>query len=146
MEFKLIIDPTAEETVTATVHKRSALTEEIELLVMQYAGTDRITGYTEDDVKVLRFGEIDCVFVEGGKTYAAASDGEVYLLKLRLFEAQGILPDAFVKINKSAIGNLGRIKRFTASFAGGVDAVFQCGHKEYVSRRCFAKIKRRLEK
>ena len=27
-----------------------------------------------------------------------------------------------------------------------VDAVFKCGYKEYVSRRCFAQIKRRFEK
>jgi len=26
-----------------------------------------------------------------------------------------------------------------------VDAVFKCGYREYVSRRCFAQIKRRFE-
>ena len=30
-------------------------------------------------------------------------------------------------------------------FSGGVDAVFRCGYREYVSRRCFAEIRRRYE-
>jgi hypothetical protein len=36
-------------------------------------------------------------------------------------------------------------KQFDAVFSGGVDAVFGCGYREYVSRRCFAEIRRRYE-
>ena len=54
-----------------------------------------------------------------------------------------ILPSYFIRINKSALANEHRILRFDAVFSGGVDAVFQCGFKEYVSRRCFAEIKGR---
>ena len=35
MRFELIIDERAEETVTATVHRRSALTDELEALVLR---------------------------------------------------------------------------------------------------------------
>ena len=42
MKFKLIIDKEKEEEIVATVHSRSALTDEIEALVSRY--TDRIPG------------------------------------------------------------------------------------------------------
>ena len=50
MKFNLIIDKVKEEEVTVTVHERSALTEQIEALVMQYTGTDRITAYAGDEM------------------------------------------------------------------------------------------------
>ena len=56
-----------------------------------------------------------------------------------------IMPSYFIRINKSALANEHRIERFDAAFSGGVDAVFRCGYREYVSRRCFAEIRRRYE-
>lgn len=48
MKFKLIIDKAQEETVVATVHERSRLTDEMELLVLRHDGSDRVAAYTED--------------------------------------------------------------------------------------------------
>jgi len=31
------------------------------------------------------------------------------------------------------------------TYSGAVDAVFKCGYRDYVSRRCLAQIKRRFE-
>lgn len=88
MDFRLIVDKTAEENVTATVHAPNALTDELETLVRQYTGTDTLTGYAEGERRLLHFGEITCIYVEGGKTYAAAADGGIYQLRLRLYEAE----------------------------------------------------------
>ena len=68
-----------------------------------------------------------------------------YRLQERLRELEEILPSYFIRINKSTLANEHRIDRFVAVFSGGVDAVFQCGWREYVSRRCFSEIKRRYE-
>ena len=143
MKFKLIIDKTREEEIVASVHGPSALTEAIEKLVMEYAGADRITAYTEDDITILKWSEIACITVEDGKTYAVDTTGKRYRLKQRLYELEQILPDSFIRINKSAIANQTHIERFSANFSGAVDAVFRGGYREYVSRRCFAQIKRR---
>lgn len=145
MDFRLIINKERPEEVVATVHERSALTDRIEMLVMEYAGSDRIPAYTEDDMKMLSYEEIECITIIDGKTYAIDSRGERYRLKQRLYELESKLPSSFVRINKSSLANETRLERFTASFSGAVDAVFQCGYKEYVSRRCFTAIKRRLE-
>ena len=143
MKFKLIIDKEKDEEVVATVHDRSALIDEIEALISKH--TDRIPGYTEDNIKMLRFSEIECITVLDGKTYAIDSQNCHYRLKQRLYELEADLPSSFIRINKSTLANESALDRFTVTVAGSVDAVFKCGYKEYVSRRCFAQIKRRLE-
>lgn len=145
MEFRLIIDREAPEMVAATVHRRSELTDQIEELVRSYAGEDQLPGYTEDDMRMLKFAEIECIFVEDGKTYAVDGRGDQYRLKMRLYELEELLPACFIRINKSSLANEKHLLRFAANFSGAVDAVFRCGRREYVSRRCFAEIKRRFE-
>lgn len=145
MKFKLIIDREKDEEVAATVHERSPLTDQIERLVMQHTGTDRIAAYTEDDMKMIPFADIECITILDGKTYAIDTSNTRYRLKLRLYELEEILPSSFIRINKSALANETKLDRFTASFSGAVDAVFKCGYTEYVSRRCFAEIKRRFD-
>ena len=145
MKFKLIIDKTAEEEVVATVRERSALTDQIEELILQSSGADRITAYTEDDIKILKFSEIECITILDGKTCAIDTTGRQYRLKQRLYELEAVLPSSFIRINKSSFANENRLERFTATFSGAVDAVFKSGYREYVSRRCFAAIKRRYD-
>lgn len=143
MKFKMIIDPTKDEEIVVTAHAPSELTEKIQQLVQEYTGTDRVAAYWEDDIQMLPFAEIACITVIDGKTVAVDSKGKRYRLKQRLYELEAILPQSFIRINKSAIANERRIERFAANFSGAVDAVFQGGYREYVSRRCFAEIKRR---
>ena len=146
MKFKLIIDKTKDEEVVATVHRRSPLTDQIELLVMQYTGSDRIPAYSGDDMRMLPFSDIECITVLDGKTYAIDGQNKRHRLKQRLYELEALLPSSFIRINKSTLANESRLERFTVSFSGAVDAVFKCGYTEYVSRRCFAQIKRRYDR
>lgn len=143
MKFKLIIDKDKEEEIVVTVHERTALVEEIEELISRC--TDRIPGYTEDNIKMLSVSEIECITVLDGKTYAIDTQNRRYRLKLRLYELEGVLPSCFIRINKSALANEKRLERFAVTYSGAVDAVFKCGYREYVSRRCFTQIRRRLE-
>ena len=145
MIFKLVIDQDKEEEIVATVHRRSALTDEIEALVAGAERVNELTGYTEEDTVILKIGQIECICVEDGKTFAVYADGVKYRLRGRLYEAEAQLGANFVRINKSAIANWNRIRRFKASIAGAVDIEFKSGHVEYVSRRCFAELKRRYD-
>ena len=145
MKFSLIIDKNQEEEVIVRVHNPSALTEQIEALVLAHNQTDRIAAYTEDELRILKFSQIECITVLEGKVTAIDTKGNRYRLKQRLYELEPLLPASFIRINKSSFANETRLKEFTATFSGGVDAVFQCGYREYVSRRCFAQIKRRYD-
>ncbi len=145
MKYKLIIDKNADEEIIAIVHEPSSLTQQIENLVYSYKGTDSIVGYKDDEMRKLFFREIECITVLDRKVIAVDINGTRYRIQERLRDLEAVLPSYFIRINKSALANEHCILRFDAAFSGGVDAVFQCGYREYVSRRCFAQIKRRYE-
>ena len=145
MKYKLIIDKDAEEEIIAIVHAPSSLTGEIEDLVRGFSGADFIMGYREEEMRKLSFGEIECITVLDRKVIAIDTNGNHYSLKDRLRYLENILPSYFIRINKSTLANERRIQRFDAVFSGGVDAVFYCGYREYVSRRCLVEIRRRYE-
>ena len=143
MKFRLIIDSKKDEEVVVTAHRRTPLIDQIETLISKH--TDRIPGFIDDDIKMLSVSQIECITVLDGKTYAIDSQNCRYRLKQRLYELEAELPPSFIRINKSTLANETALDRFAVTYAGSVDAVFKCGYREYVSRRCFAQIKRRLE-
>ena len=145
MKYKIIIDKNAEEEIVAIVHAPSHLTQQIENLICAYSGDGCIMGYRDDEMRKLPFQEIECVTVLDRKVIAIDSKGNHYRIQERLRDLEDILPSYFIRINKSTLANEHRIVRFDAVFSGGVDAVFQCGFREYVSRRCFAEIRKRYE-
>ena len=145
MKQKLIIDRDAEEEITAIGHAPSSLTQQIENLVCSYSGADCIMGYRDDEMRKLTFSEIECITVLDRKVFAIDSKSNQYRVQDRLRDLEDVLPSYFIRINKSTLANEHRILRFDAVCSGGVDAVFQCGYREYVSRRCFVVIRRRYE-
>ena len=145
MKYRLIIDKDAEEEIIARVHAPSSLTHQIEILVCGFTGTDFIMGYGDDEMRKLPFDEIECITVLDRRVIAIDKRGCRYRIQDRLRDLENILPSYFIRINKSTLANEHCIERFDAAFSGGVDAVFKCGFKEYVSRRCFAEIRRRYE-
>ena len=145
MKYRLIIDKEAEEEIVAVVRAPSSLTQQIENLVCSYAGTDSIMGYGEDEMRRLAFEDVECITIVNRKVIAIHADGARYRVQERLRDLEEILPSYFIRINKSTLANEHRIARFDAAITGGVDAVFACGYREYVSRRCFAEIRRRYE-
>ena len=145
MKYHLIINPTEEESVTVVAHAPSELTARIEDLVLSYTGKNTISAKGEDDLTELSFDDVECITVIDRKTVAITKDGRQYRLRSSLCDLEAILPSYFIRINKSAIANENRIARFHTVYNGSVDAVFRCGYRDYVSRRCFAEIKRRFQ-
>ena len=145
MKYRLILDKDAEEEIIAVVHAPSALTQQIENLVCSFSGADSLMGYRDDEMRRLAFTDIECITIMDRKVIAIDTGGDRYRIAERLRDLEEVLPSYFIRINKSALANEHRILRFDAAFSGGVDAVFTCGYREYVSRRCFAEIRRRYK-
>jgi len=143
MKFTLVIDPNKEEELIMTVHEENPLCDQVRKLVQ---APEQLTGYKDDEIRLLPLQQIVCITVLDGKTYAVDTKNTHYRLKERLCELEAILPPSFFRINKSSIANEIHLERFTAAFSGAVKAVFRGGFEEYVSRRCFTQIKRRLIK
>jgi len=145
MKYILKLDKTAEESVTVVAHTPSALTEQIENLILSYKGEDKLSVWNEDEMLQLPFSEIECIAVIDRKVIAIDKNNKRYRIQKRLFELEEALPSYFIRINKSALANENRILRFKTVWNGGVDVIFLCGYQDYVSRRCFSEIKRRFQ-
>ena len=96
MIFRLNLNPKCEEEIIANVHERTPLIDEIEKLVTKDNVNDQLTGYLEDEIKILKVDEVECFFVEDEKTYALYSDKKKYVIKKRLYELETILPTDFI--------------------------------------------------
>lgn len=143
MIFKLLIDPDSPEQIVATVHRRTELIDRLEQLVAREGREDRIPGYREEEITMLSLSQVECFYVEKEKTYAVGPAGERYHIRYRLYELEQLLPPEFERISKSAIANWRKITKFRVQLSGTVDAVFRSGYTDYISRRCFAELKRR---
>lgn len=145
MKFRLNIDKKCEEEIVANVHSANNLTRKIEDLVLSYAGEDEINVQGDYELLTLNFTDIECITVVDRRLYVIDSKNNKYRSGGTLSELEERLPSYFIRINKSTLANERRISCFKTTFSGGVDAVFKCGYKDYVSRRCFAEIKRRYK-
>ena len=96
MKYKLIIDKNAEESITVVAHAPSELTRQIENLVCSHSGADSLTGYGEDELRRLPFGEIECITVINRRVVAIDVHGKRYRLQERLRELEERLPSATV--------------------------------------------------
>ena len=112
---------------------------------MSYVGSDYLTVQGDYELLTIKFVDIECITVIDRKLYVIDQRGEKYRTSGTLSEIEKMLPSYFIRINKSSIANERKISCFKTTFSGGVDAVFNSGYKEYVSRRCFAEIKRRYK-
>ncbi len=141
MKCKIIIDEFCEERVEIYVREKSAFSEEIKRLVEgQWA---EIFGYRENEVIKLTPADIHCITVIDKKVHALC-DKERYLLKERLYSLEEKLPDSFVKISQSCLGNVSKMERFDTSISGTLKIRFKNGHTEFVSRRQLKAIKERI--
>jgi DNA-binding LytR/AlgR family response regulator len=143
MKFRLIIEEGCEEEIVARVRSASELTGKIENLVREYIGRDDIAVHGDGELMRIKFSDVECISIIDRKLFVIDSEGKSYRTSGSLSEIEENLPGYFIRINKSTIANEHRIARFKTTFSGGVDAVFKSGYKDYVSRRCFAEIKRR---
>ena len=146
MKFRIELITDGEEEVVARVKAPSEFTEKLRECVEESSDREGIVVYREGEMREVPYLSVECFATEKRWLVAILNDGEVYRVKGTLSGLLPTLPDFFVRINKSAIANLRAIKKFKSSFGGAIDAVFESGYEEYVSRRCLAEIKRRYLK
>lgn len=122
------------------------ITDEVTELMQKLSDTSPkiIVGSIDDKLTVLEPNDIERIYACCGKVIAAACDKE-YVLKIRLYEAEERLDmKNFVRISKSEIINLQKVKCFDLSIAGTVCVTMKNGSTHYVSRRYVVKIKKIL--
>lgn len=146
MKVNIDIDDKHEET-TLTIQAKE-WTEELEEIVkiVKKRRQQRLFGVGLDQTILLDPNEIDFVYAEKRKIFAALKDRTIEI-KMKLYEVEEILvPHDFTRFSKSVIGNVNRIERFELSFNGNLCVYFHSGNKEYITRKYVAVIKEKLMK
>ncbi|WP_028563606.1 LytTR family DNA-binding domain-containing protein [Paenibacillus pinihumi] len=144
MKIRIDIDDRHEET-SITIHAKE-WTEELAALVSKLQSSEprRLVGIEEDRSVLLDPAELDYVYAESRKVYAALKQRRIEL-RMKLYEVEELLAGyRYMRFSKSVIGNLDEIDRFELSFNGNLCVYFRSGNKEYVSRSYVAELKQRL--
>lgn len=140
MKCTVIFDDSREEIIIYTKEK-TKLIEKIEQLSSENEVS--LVGYKDDEIIPFEFEDVYCFIVENNKVYAI-TEKEKYLLKLRLYQIEQLANDDFIKLNKSSLANIKKIKKFDASIGGTLKVIFKNDFVDYVSRRNIKSIKERL--
>ncbi|WP_047985506.1 LytTR family DNA-binding domain-containing protein [Ornithinibacillus californiensis] len=144
--MKLNIDIDEKHGETSITIQAAEWTEELEEIVkvIKKKNQKRLFGMDEDQTVLLNPSEIDYIYAENRKTYAALRNRRLEL-RMKLYEVEEMLiPHHFMRFSKSVIGNLNLIERFDLSFNGNLCVYFQSGNKEYVTREYVNAIKDKL--
>ena len=127
----------------------NALTDEVRAIVGELheiydyniPGTDEVC-----NKRLIRRAEILSAYSEGQRVIIRTIDGR-YVVKKKLYELETELGDtSFIRISKSEIVNIHKIKSLDLSITGTIRLVMKTGYETYVSRRNVAKIKEKLTK
>ena len=144
MIFKLLINPHKNEIVEAQVHQRSIFTDNLEKFVLTNGNSNSIIAYEDKDLIILQLEDIIMITILNNKITAICVNNKKYHLRKRIYQLTNILPKNFWRINKSSIVNQIYIDRFEETKTAGVNIIMKNGLTDYVSRRCFSKIRKSL--
>ncbi|CCI81837.1 LytTR family DNA-binding domain-containing protein [Lactobacillus hominis] len=145
MKFKLLINPHKNEIVEAQVHQKSIFTDNLEKFVLTNGNSNSIIGYDDKDLIILQLEDIIMITILDNKITAICINNKRYHLRKRIYQLTNELPNNFWRINKSSIVNKIYIDRFEETKTAGVNIIMKNGLSDYVSRRCFSKIRKELK-
>lgn len=144
--MKVNIDIDEQYDSTSITIKTNEWTDDLQTLVNQLKREkpQRIFGIDGEQTILLQPNDIDFMYVENRKVYAALGP-ERLEVRMKLFELEEILKTHhFMRFSKSVLGNINNIRRFELSFSGNLCVYFISGNKEYISRKYVKDIKEKL--
>lgn len=138
MKIELDINPDNKER--KIIIKSDEMTKDIEEILKYISnieeGNDRsIVGQKNEKIVIIKKDEIVRIYSLNKKVIAETLR-ESYEIKFRLYEIEDLLNQKdFIRISKSEIINLKKVKCFDVSLMGSIEVEFVNGNKTYVSRR-----------
>ena len=142
MRLEIFIDKEADEKILIYARERTSLVDKIARIV---EGEESLVAKRDRISYNLEFCDIICFTSQQNKVFAHTYKEE-YEVDEKIYELEEFLPDNFLKINKSCIANIEKIKSFDASVTGTLCVNFKNGYRDFVSRRRMKYVKERLLK
>lgn len=143
--MKVSIDLSPEYREPYAVIHTDKVTDEITRIVEMLSSNETpVTAFqNEEEIVVLKPGEIYMVRVEGGDTLIYGEKLK-YRSRKRLYELAEILGRHFMQISKTTLINLSYIDSIEPGFSGTMLMKLKNGNKDYVSRKYLPEFKRYL--
>lgn len=145
--MKIILEtppPNGEEEIIIRANNISD--QVMELIQALKSERQKLAGYHPDgSISQIRTTDIYYFESVDNKVFAYGQN-TVLETKYKLYELeQRLLGTDFIRISKSMILNLSKVKRFSPSFSGRFEAALMNGEKVIISRQYVPNIKNRLE-
>ena len=149
MKIRVEIDDRLNEDEEEVVIRCSSLSEEVMMLQKQVSeivsSKLKLEVFKQDKVLYLKPEEI--LFLETADNFLAVHTAkDIFSAKQRLYELEEILPSPFVRISKSAIVNITKIRSVKRNITGPSEIEFEGTIKRaYASRNYLKQLMNRLE-
>ena len=140
MKIDVTLDPALEELLIKVLSPGE--TEELAALLERLEDRPPLTGFRDGSAVPLEAAEVLRFYGEDKEVRAQALGGEIYTVRLRLYELEERLDrKAFVRVSHSEIVNWKRVTALDLSLSGTIRVTLEGGVATYVSRRYVKKIK-----
>lgn len=140
VKIDVTLDPALEELLVKVLSPGE--TEELAALLSRLEEPERLTGFREGSAVPLDPAEVLRFYGEDKEVRAQALGGEVYTVRLRLYELEERLDrKTFIRVSHSEIVNWKRVTALDLSLSGTIRVTLEGGAVTYVSRRYVKKIK-----
>lgn len=146
MKIKIVIDQKYKEPEIHVCHKEADK--------MVYGIVENLNSLYEKQLVaidcwgnkcILTVGKISRIYAQKQKVYAV-SENQTYELSKKLYELEGELDaSTFIRISKSEIINMHKIKMVDMNTVGTIKVIMQDGAETYTSRRNVTRLKKALE-
>jgi DNA-binding LytR/AlgR family response regulator len=144
--MKIDIDINEKYESLSILIKAPKMNKEVSQIIDKLNNDDKkmmsISGKIDDKIYVLNPSDIMIFTSYAGKVYAQTKDKELEIKQTLYALEESFSGTSFIRISKSAIVNINKIKNVEVSFNGSLVVKMLNGHQEMISRRFVSKFKK----
>ena len=144
MKIELKIEPQIDEPYITICVPKLTPTIQAAISLLQQDEQQILTGTANNKVHIIDPNSVIVIRTEGKELVLYSDDSNRVLMSKPLYELEQQLGEDFIRISKSAIINLRKIKNIEASFNGTMEIELTLGIKEVISRNYKKSFKERL--
>ncbi len=144
MELRIVIEEPQDGEEEQIVIKCREMTVELLRIIGMLKAQDALVAYDGNKIHRIRPNGVYYIEVVDNKTFLYCKN-EVYESKQKLYELEEALVNTdFLRISKSVILNLSKVKSLSPALNGRFEALLDNGERIIVSRQYMSDLKKRL--
>lgn len=142
--MKIVIEEPLNGEEEKIIIKCRKMTEELLHVIALLKAQNSLVAYAGDEIHRIQPASIYYIETVDNKTFLYCKD-KVFEAKQKLYELEEVLANTdFLRVSKSMIVNLGKIKLFSPALNGRFEALLDNGEKIIISRQYMSDLKKIL--